>query len=310
MICKNCGAFVNDDDLFCINCGTRVEQTNEAVVNPDSGQMVPPNDGIYKPQNPPKQQNNNKKIFLILGIVFGVIILVVGLIIGLKVHSVNKLKEPININIGDYITDTYMTDDDIDEYYDETEYDYNEYSYENYEYGSAFVVHGFDGNGFIIEEELFNAVDWEKFYNDLDAMIKQKKGYQNYDHEDFFRNDNISFSVDKTDGISNSDKITLTVSSSNSEFKYKDVTVSISSGTKSYDVSSLKEVTSLDPFKYVTVYARGANGYGTTYFKVNEDTNESIEGTKVKVKYESDDQLTIWEGDYIVAKLDFDFDSS
>ena len=40
MKCSNCGKELNDGELFCSNCGTKVAPTNNSNVNP-SGEMNP-----------------------------------------------------------------------------------------------------------------------------------------------------------------------------------------------------------------------------------------------------------------------------
>lgn len=68
MVCKNCGAVIPDDELYCRNCGTRTENGkfckycgaiigNDCVVCPACGRQVEPLHAAQQPQ--PVYVNNN-----------------------------------------------------------------------------------------------------------------------------------------------------------------------------------------------------------------------------------------------------------
>lgn len=306
----------------------RVPQQPAAPVRPVQNGNVQPS-GAYtgQPQNVPPNTQRNKitfnlsksKMKTIAIILAAVIVAVVALIVGLKIYSNHKLKKPIEINLNDYITEEYVNDQqlqtqseesDEDYYYDDGEYDDydDEWIYcNNKYYGHRLPVHGYDGYAYIDQYDLINVIDWDSLFKKVDEEIKNKKGYETYSYHDFLNNDTFLFTADKKEDISNGDTITVKVSTSSAEYVNGDVTIKFKEAKQSYKVDSLKTVTTIDPFKYVTLYCVGASGDTTTYPRVDSSLNQKVDGVKgMTVKYYDDVTISICKNDYIVSKISFE----
>ena len=372
MKCTKCGAHINDGDMFCGECGAKVESIAEDnideqeqirsssdendVFNPYSyGEVNESNDESNSELN---NENNNenelednddnisssgdetsnklsfsinknklKKVILIVVLIVALIAATVG---GIKIHNEKILKTPITISLNDYITDKYLNNEEMksyyqdyedyegdeydgqdDGYYDEETDTYYTYTYRNGILGAALPVYGYDGYGYVEDYELYNVVDWNSFYSDLNGLIAQKKGYENKTYRDFLPGNDFSFEIDKSEDISNGDKITVTIKPESKKYSYGDVTIEISEGVHTYEITSLKKVNVIDPFDYVKICTYGANHHASAGPEVDVDLDEKIEGTEdMSVKSYGEDAIAIYKNDYIVAKINYWVDQS
>ena len=342
MYCKNCGALIKENDLFCGVCGTPSNQADaenrasgndngkNGAFNPYSGQFEEnSNNGTANPKPPirkvpttvssqPAPRSNinlniNKStlrkiiIFSLVGIV-----LIVGVTAGLFLYSDYKLKSPIEIDLNDYMSEKYVTNQEIEQASEEGGYseESETYTYTNFPYGAALPVQGYNEYGYVDETTLSNVVDWERLYQDINESLSKKKGYENYSLSDFMNDGEFTFRINKKDKIKNGDKIAVEASTTKKDFKIQDVTISFSPGLKTYTVDSLKTVNAFDPFDYVTLYSKGANHYGYVYLEIDDSLSKKIKGVdNMKVEKYSDNTISVFSGDVIVAKVTFYFSS-
>lgn len=354
MYCNKCGAHINDEDMFCGECGAKVEISDNnpnMTENESSGESVVfdayahteeiiPEESAEEAhqelednnENQTGKKSNNIKISIkkktaktILLIALAVVVLITALVVGIKIHNDKVLKAPITISLNDYITDKYLTIEEMNAFYEDNEsfeedlnfsqddgyYDeeadiYYVYTYRNGIYGVALPVYGYNGYGYVDEYGLCNIIDWESFYSDLNALIAEKKGYENQTYRDFLNGNDFTFTIDKKEDISNGDKLTVSVKAVNDTYTHGDVTIKISQASQSYDITTLKEVTTVDPFDYVELYTYGANHYASAAPVVDENLNKKIDGTKdISVRAYDNDMAAIYKGDYIIAKIEY-----
>ena len=92
MYCKNCGKFMNDDDPFCPNCGTR---NGAQSVQPANGQYAPqPDDLGYDESAPAPRKKLNLSKKAMIGIIAGAAAAVVLAIVLILVFSLGGSNSP------------------------------------------------------------------------------------------------------------------------------------------------------------------------------------------------------------------------
>lgn len=357
--CRKCGAEMEEGALFCGVCGNKttsepaVTGTVEGRFNPYAVPMEkeemtnlaePAGNTVTKEESPfgegipsgagfaEKKEGeklnlkiSKKKLIKIVIVAVCLLAVVAAVVTGIKVYSNYVLKKPIEIDLNDYVSDRYLTDQDInaffadnveaygeeveDEgYYDESTDTYYTIAFSTYVYGVGLPVRGYDGYAVIHTYDIYNIIDWSRFYSDWNAMISEKKGYEYTTFRSFVEGNDFVSSADKLENISNGDTVTVTVSSKET-FTYRDVTVHIKNASHQYKIDNLKKVTAINPFDYVSVVHTGANGDGHMLISVNDTLSESIAGKEdMFVKYYSDDMVAVYSGDYIVAKIGYYFD--
>ncbi|MFR6065568.1 MAG: zinc ribbon domain-containing protein [Eubacterium sp.] len=171
MICKNCGHVINDGDLFCENCGTKVTTENEDKVNdnpnPDKEDDVLEGDNDFDPYsfagedsvvsendsenvygyktnegdskslqssvgNAYSNSNNIKTIRFNKKAAIIIFVVIVILVIGIAVGYLIWNRIPVKINMCDYISSSVYNDSAREEYYEAN--NVYEGDYNTYEY--------------------------------------------------------------------------------------------------------------------------------------------------------------------------------
>lgn len=80
MVCKNCGVHLDDDAMFCVNCGTKVEVEAEQaapVQEPVTAPVAQPTFVMPTVVNKPKLNLPKEKL---IGLVIGTVLIIIGLI--------------------------------------------------------------------------------------------------------------------------------------------------------------------------------------------------------------------------------------
>lgn len=139
MYCKNCGFQLQEGDVFCKSCGTKVEKS--APEAPEMGKIppsilpstekpvqpipmasnyIPPQTSMMKDLNQPNVMNGenptekkkNKSIFIIIGVIVVVVILAVILILKLGSKPSDKVVND-NTEVND-VTETVDDQEDVE----------------------------------------------------------------------------------------------------------------------------------------------------------------------------------------------------
>lgn len=109
--------------------------------------------------------------------------------------------------------------------------------------------------------------------------------------------DSISYELDKSDSLSNGDKITLTWSYDNE--MAEDYKIEFEGDKKTFTVSDLKEVKEIDPFEDLEVTFSGTSPYSTVSWEVTSD-NEIYD----LISFEASKENNLAEGETITITLD------
>jgi uncharacterized membrane protein YvbJ len=139
MYCKNCGFQLQEDDIICKSCGTKVEtslleDTIEVLEQPTvtpkvdsqiqsipmASNYIPPQTSMMKDLNQPNVMNGenpiekkkNKSIFIIIGVIVVVVILAVILILKLGSKPSDKVVND-NTEVNN-VTETVDDQEDVE----------------------------------------------------------------------------------------------------------------------------------------------------------------------------------------------------
>lgn len=317
--CKKCGEELSDHVRFCGRCGAPVILDTQNGENHQDPPYSPVASNPRYPSSPyekPASNGENGKVAdpnrnpkLVLFVVLSFFVVAAFAAAGILLSMQFSFKRPIKIDLNDYITEKYIVDSKIEENpfgeYEESGETRNN-SYTNLSDGCALYVRGYNEHAYISEDLLYNVVDWDSLYSDLNEKISKKRGFEDYTYTDFLNGDDFEFSVNIKENIKNGDKISVTVTSKEETYSKDGVSINFDKGIESYEISALKEVNTFDPFKYVTIHSSGANHYGTAYIKVKENLNETIDSEKnMKVKDLDKTTLAVFHGDRKVAEISF-----
>ena len=279
---------------------------------------------------------------LAIGISGGVLGVIVVLVVVLSI----VLNAPVKVNIENYVSSTVYTNVDTkeyvenyngdDEYYYDDYYTYNPlddyyyqdgYYYSNDEYddyysslfnnkqvGAGLVVNGYNGAAYIEEDGLYNIINWDDLSWAInDGLSDRKKVYGShltfddiYSTESFY----VALSPESKElngKLKNGDVIVVDYSLTQTRGA---IECPSHSGSISYTIEGLEDVSFLDPFKYVKFEQSGANSYGVAKLKVPENLDEEIPDAEgFKVTYYDDDMIALEQNDYIIGKISFYFDN-
>lgn len=260
----------------------------------------------------------NKKA--LISVCVAVAVLAIGLLGGLKIYN----STPIVVNMSDYVGSEIFTDEDYETYWEnQGQDDYSEgdgeYSYDESDEGLNFStnsigaglsVGGYNGFAFV-SGTASDVVDWDRVIEDVNNQLQKKKKVngRKLNFYDFVTSyDNFSFSIDKTDDISNGD--TISVSMNQYSYEIGGITVDFEGYTYDYEIEGLKEVKVFDPFDYAHVLRYNpVNGEASIKPRVDTEINEKIESApEFSVVYYDDQTISVMKDNAIIAKINFYFD--
>lgn len=226
--CGNCGTQLDDDVCFCPNCGTRIDfmpdnsgsaETASEMQNQNYGN---PNGypGMNMPPQP-KKPVNKKKLGIIIGAV--VAVLLVFVIVFAIVRNVKR-----TINVNEYISVEFTGYDTV---------------------GQAevkFDVDGFDAAVMKAQGKKIKNNPDDYTWNDLVDLMSW---------EDYALADSIETELDKSENLSNGDKVTVTITYD--ESAAKDAGVKLKVSEQSFTVDGLGKLQDVDPFEKLEVSYEG-----------------------------------------------------
>lgn len=329
--------YANDYDDFEVQAKPDESEVNEPVGAQDN--MPPTQSPVQHPAQPSENRENgaipessnmkNKntisigidlkkaKVPLIIAGVLIVLLIVASIVAGI---ISNKIKNaPIEINLSDYISDTFYIRSEFEnllnnangDYPEDADYrDYDDYSdnsfYRNY-YTPGLLVDGYNGYAHIYSGDLPNVIHWDILTEYVDENLAQKSDGKNTLHYyDVLSPDFFTFSVDKSDGISNGDTVTVTVAGSSETLTVGSVQINIVPATKEYMIDQLETVPVINPFDYISCATYGPNGYASASYLIDPNLNEKIDDLEgFSVTRYSEDEIAIEKDGYIVNKIRF-----
>lgn len=313
----------NTDDLSTQNKNEQDQSEQEILASENAFTTLGDNDSSRETHKDASETTQNslrnlRKISIIsLAIIF--VIALVAVIVVLAQRS-----SPIKIDLSDYVSSNIYTEVDFDAYRDNAVYSFenqnNTYEsesevsayYSNVGIGVGLPVYGYNEYATIDEYSLKNIINWYALKSDINDALSHKKEFANraMTFDDFFTVDSFEFSIDMSDNLSNGDAVVVTVSTL-PEYTFNDVTIEITGCSQIYTISNLETARAFNPFEYVTFIQYGANGYASVGCQVEEDLDESIADLPgFKAVYYDDETLAIEKDDYIIAKIEFYFESS
>ena len=218
MFCPKCGKFLDDDEVFCSNCGTKIEDnTDDTVYQPpnDNPDDVPQK-SYYQAQDTVsaakvKKPVNKKLLAIIIAVCAVIIIAIIALV----------------ISNGRISAEAYI--------YDEI----NFVGYNGYATVTAADVFDYDGLMADLGQSNYSGTDSSIINSIVDYSSEYALGGQ------------ISVKFDKSENLSNGDEITATISINYSminSLNYEKKLTGKDNYTKTYTVSGLEEANALDPF--------------------------------------------------------------
>lgn len=283
---------------------------------------------------------------LAIGISCGVLGAIIILIVGLDI----VLNAPVKVVIEGYVPSTVYINVDTEEYaenYNGDEYYYDDYSDDYYSYnplddyyyengyflskyddyysssdlfyndkiGAGLIINGYNGAAYIDEDNLYNIVDWDNLRWAINDELDDRKKVDGrhlifddiYSAESFF----VKLSDESKDingKLKNGDVIVV-------EYSLTQYSGAIEcpsySGTISYTIEGLEDVSFLDPFKYVKFEQSGANSSGVAKLIVPKDLDVEIPDAEgFRVTYYADDMIALEQNEYIIGKISFYFDNN
>lgn len=255
MKCTNCGAELDKDSVFCVECGTKCEvESSEAQVEEGSFAAAQPNKATGSLKN--KIMTMNKKVLAGIGAgIVAVIVLIVVLIANANTINLNK---------------------------------YVEVTYSGYEgYGQATAT--------------FDKEKFEKDYGEkLNEKIKQASDGAAIlnmfaSGSDIFLEFCVDGNLDKTNNLSNGDKITYSWECD--EAKAKNFGFKLKFKDKTYTVSDLKEIDTFDIFEGIEVKFENASPLLEASVDTSKSTLKGIE----YIDFSLDKTQNIANGDTIIV---------
>lgn len=270
MFCGICGTKVEEGDKFCIKCGAKLAQENatEPVAMPVYEMPEPPkpaesvntNDNASQGQKPKK----SKKIFIIIGaIVLFIIVLVIALFFIIKSYLNKKEIEAKTIEFKM-------------EYIDIEFSGYNTAGVVNVKFNDEFkkdalIVLGYD-------EDEADSKEAKRTVMDLIYAL--------------------DIDVDKKTGLSNEDKVVISITADKDELE--DLDVIFEDITLDYVVvMGLEGSNEINPFDFITVETEGFNGQVTVDWEYT-GSNEYIS----KYSFECDKSWNLSIGDSFTIVFD------
>ncbi|MBR2590672.1 MAG: zinc ribbon domain-containing protein [Clostridia bacterium] len=301
MNCKNCGHPLSEQDTFCAYCGTKNEPT--AAPTEPAAMQQQEQSGTVKT----KKKKSKAKLAIILIVV--VLVLSAALTVTILILQNKKLKEPIVIDLNEYIStaclvvedNPYQTDTDTKQPpVDQT-------GFQNDSKGAGLILTGYNSYASIKQSDLSNVIRWDKLLDDFQKAMQQKKGYESKQFSDFFTLSDFSFSVDKQGNISNEDTVKIMVKVNGKEsFTFEDITIRFIGAQAAARVSGLSTVQAIDPFAYVELVSEGVNGAASLSIKVDEKLDEPIKGLEgYRAVRGSDSSVDLLRGNDTIASFRF-----
>ena len=326
MFCEKCGAQMDNDSKFCLNCGApATPQTAPVAVS-----AAPAGPSFF----------SNKKNVLILAIVAAVI--VVGIIVGIVIASL-----PATIYIDDYITIEYNGLSTRGEAY--LDFNHNAFKaalLEEMTLQEMNIMHELLQNaGFLFEldktSELTNGDEIHiSFYmdneiaKDYGVQIKLKNdtitvnslqepvfldlfkdleltfnGCSPYSEVTFVNNSTnefiqnyVSYYIDNSYNLEEGE--IFTVNANFSEYSAEEAGYIILESSKEYTATNLPQPVELNPFDYVTVTFSGLEGDGRANYQVNEEAHSFMN----YIYFEINKSSSLTEGETIT--LSYTYSSS
>ena len=330
--CGNCGTQLNDDAIFCANCGAKigvvsgsanttepaeaatpvtqegnaVTQENEAAseagnpqgvnpqalnpgmnpqaLNPGMNPQVSnpgmnpqmanqgyanPYPGGNMPQQPPKKPMSKKTLGIIIGAAAAVLVLIIAVVIA------KNIKKTINVN--DYISVEFTGYDTV---------------------GKAEVKVDYDG----LAEAVLEAQGKKLKQKDVDdytwADLLDLLSWENYALVD-----SVEPVLDQSEGLSNGDKVTVSITYD--ESAQKDAGVKLKVSDQQFTVEGLADVQEVDPFAELDVTYDGIAPNVRVYLQ-----NNATDDVLYYVGYEIEDEKDYYtEGDTFTVKVsDYDIE--
>lgn len=313
MNCKNCGHPLAEQDTFCAYCGTKnepaaaptepaaMQQTQTAAVQEQSGKVK-------------TKKKSSKKVKLAIIIIAIVLVLSAALVVTILVLQNKKLKEPVVIDLNDYIStecfvvesSPYQTDTDA------AEPTTVQTGFKNNSKGAGVILTGYNTYASIKQSDLSNVIRWNSLLDDFQKAMQQKKGYENKKFTDYFKLSDFSFAADKLNNIGNEDTVKITVTVNGKEsFTFEDITIRFVGAEAAVRVSGLSSVRAVDPFAYVELVSEGANGEASLSIKVDEKLDEPIKGLEgYRAVRGSDNSVDLLSGKDTIASFRFSLDEN
>ena len=286
MYCVKCGCKLDDDAVFCTECGTRVAelketiQESELVVKKDTTTHVESSTSTEKIEKldttsstSTKTLSGKDKKFITIGLVGLIAVAIIAVILNRKP----------SINLNDYITveaSGYNT------------------------FGKANIV--FDSESFLNDFEAISSAkeEPEPEYEDgsFEEFMYGMSELMNEAQTDSIIGGDINWEVNKTENLSNGDVVELKWNCNDEHIKekygcilkYKDI---------SYKVDNLDEIKLIDPFEGIKVKLE--QGTLANYFVVIKNNSNDIYS---KLEYSIDNKPDVKIGDSINITVESDKD--
>lgn len=327
MFCEKCGAQMDNDSKFCLNCGAPATPQAAPAAAPVAAPAAPAGPSFF----------SNKKNVMILAIVAAVI--VVGIIVGIVIANL-----PTTIYIDDYITIEYNGLSTRGEAY----LDFNSEAFEAAlleemtQQEMYTMMARMQNSNSVLEldktSELTNGDEIHiSFYmdneiaKDYGVQIKLKNdtitvnslqepvfldlfkdleltftGCSPYSEVTFTNNstneyikNNVSYYIDNSYNLEEGE--TFTVNANFYEYDAEEAGYIILESSKEYTATNLPQPVELNPFDYVTVTFSGLEGDGRAAYLVNEEANNFMN----YVYFEFNKSSSLTEGETITLSYTY-----
>jgi len=294
--CPQCGTGNPDEGKFCRNCGTplivpaaNADSQRQAANGPmqTNGRAANGRAADIWQQAPQPKKPLNKK--LIIGLAAAAAAAVVVILLLLNMGKTIDLTKYVNIRYEG--PDGYAvayTDIDTDQLYTDalSALGYSEKDLSSMGYG--------DSSSMELGDIMNMAGNYSKIMQDM-SEVETLVRY-------------MEVVLDKTENISNGDKITAVITYTGTGKK-----LNVKGGQKTFDVAGLTEVREIDPFSGIEIVFSGVEPYGTAvlegtdkysdygiYYSLDKDSGLS-KGDKVTVTVSCDEDYLLEQGYHITA---------